>query len=87
MAKKRKIVAVPLVVYVEQTGRPAQPTRQEVADALIDHLNEGRPVEVLYGRDRLVQELTVIGAYSTLSADDSLKKGPEVTALRLGTDG
>lgn len=82
---KRKIQAITMTVYVEQTGRPAQPTKAELADALIATL-QGREVTVTYGRDRLAQDMTVIGAYSNVASQDDQKKGPDLMALRLGTE-
>lgn len=81
MAKERKIHAVTVTVYVEQTGRPKLPTRAEIADGLVQALT-GQSVEVLYGRDRLVQDMAVLGVYSNLATDENSKKGPDVSELR-----
>jgi hypothetical protein len=82
---KRKIHAVTVTVYVEQEGRPALPTRSEIADGLIVSL-EGGAVDIQYGADSygspLTQEAKIVGVYSNLASDDGRKKGPELWALR-----
>lgn len=81
MAKERKIHAVTLTVYVEQAGRWKLPTRTEIADSLIETL-EGMDVEVSYGKDLLVQDMTILSAYSNLASDEGRKKGPNLLDLR-----
>lgn len=81
MGSKRKIHAVTVTVYVEQTGRPALPTRTEITDGLIRHLT-GQEVTVNYGSQYLAQDMAIIGVYGNLATDDSAKKGPDILSLR-----
>jgi hypothetical protein len=82
---KRKIHAVNITVYVEQEGRPALPTRQEITDGLIASL-AGDPVDVQYGADSygapLTQTAKIVGVYSKLSGVPSNQKGPDLSELR-----
>lgn len=82
---KRKIHAVTLTVYLEQTGRQALPKRSEIADGLVEWL-QGDPVDVQYGADSvgvpLTQTMKVIGVYSNLATDAVNQKGPDLKELR-----
>jgi hypothetical protein len=82
---KRKIHAVTVTVYVEQTGHPALPKRSDIADGLVASL-QGDPVDVQYGADSvglsLTQTMEIIGVYSNLATDVSDQKGPDLRDLR-----
>lgn len=82
---KRKIHAVNITVYVEQEGRPALPTRQEITDGLIRTL-PGQLVAVDYGADqeglKLTQDMRVLGVYSNLASDADDRVKPDLTVLR-----
>lgn len=82
---KRKIQRVTITLYVEQPGRPAMPTRQELTDGLVSDL-VGRTVGLLYGRDYLGgtkdQEVEIIGVYSRLASRPGNQKGPDLEELR-----
>lgn len=82
---KRKIHAVNVTVYVEQEGRPALPTRSEIADGLIRGL-PGQLVSVDYGADqegvKLNQEVRVLGVYSNVASDPVDRIKPDLADLR-----
>lgn len=81
---KRKIHAVNVTVYVEQKGRAALPTRGEIADALIGHLESGNGhvVPVLYGPNRLVQDMTVVAAVSNVATRETDRAKLDLEELR-----
>ena len=83
---KRKIHAVTVTVYVEQEGRPALPTRSEIADGLIRHLEQGEAVQVLYGADgygsKLSQHMTVVAAVSNVASYEVDRVKPDLEKLR-----
>jgi hypothetical protein len=84
---KRKIHAVTVTVYVEQEGRPALPTRSEIADGLIRHLEsgDGHVVPVLYGKDGLAQDMTVLTAVSNVASNSIDRIKPDLEDLRNNT--
>lgn len=83
--RKRKIHAVTVTVYVEQSGRQALPKRSEIAEALVRSL-ENEQVDVQYSGDSfgvpLTQTMSIIGVYSNLSTRPVDQKGPDLKELR-----